>query len=153
MDAEHLRRYVIRPALEHIGAYSPAAEELLVATAAQESNGGEFLHQVGGGPAIGIFQMEPATHDDIWINYLRYREDLRGAISALLVGPLPEAEQMAGNLYYAAAMARCHYLRVPEPLPDPGNIQAMGHYWKRHYNTALGAGTVAEFVNSWRGYA
>jgi hypothetical protein len=43
-------------------------------------------------------------------------------------------------------MCRVHYLRVPHPLPDPGDIRAMGDYWKQHYNTMQGRGTTDEFV-------
>jgi len=42
---------------------SPVAVKLLLGTAAQESRFGTFLHQLGGGPAKGAFQMEPATFE------------------------------------------------------------------------------------------
>ncbi len=50
------------------------------------------------------------------------------------------------NLAYATAMCRVYYIRVPHPLPDAGDVRAMGEYWKRHYNTPQGRGTVDEFV-------
>ncbi len=43
-------------------------------------------------------------------------------------------------------MFRVHYIRIPRPLHDPGDVHAMGEYWKRHYNTPQGRGTVDEFV-------
>lgn len=140
----HLREYVIRPVLRRMALYSEAAEELLMLTAATESLCGEYLHQVGG-PALGIFQMEPATHDDIWQNYLRYREGLADVVETFG----REAKHLAGNLYYATAMARVHYLRVPERLPSPMDTAALADYWKRHYNTALGAGEVAEAIEKY----
>ena len=150
IDHDHLRKHVIRPTIKYLGLHSYAAEELLVGTAAQESRGGHYLKQLGGGPAIGVFQMEPDTHDDIWGNYLEYRQSLADSIRMLC--RKCEAEEMAGNLYYAAAMARVHYLRVPHTLPDARELCEMGKYWKQHYNTPLGAGTVREFVESYKRY-
>lgn len=39
--------------------------ELLILTAKHESKGGQYLEQIGGGPARGAFQVEPATAKDI----------------------------------------------------------------------------------------
>lgn len=130
-----LREYVIRPVLHRLGLYSEAAEELLMLTAATESLCGEYLHQVGG-PALGIFQMEPRTHDDLWSNYLGYRASLADEIRQYG----STASQLPGNLYYACAMARIHYLRVPERLPSAMDVDGLARYWKDHYNTHLGAG-------------
>lgn len=151
IDSQQFMEKVIRPATEAVGAGGPAADNLLLGTAAQESRL-EYLHQLGGGPAVGVFQMEPATHDDIWANFLAYRDDLAGQIKGIAArinrGKHPPAGEMAWNLRYAAAMARVHYLRVPEALPDPDDTVGLGHYWKQHYNTSQGAGTVEEFVES-----
>lgn len=140
----HLREYVIRPTLKFIGHYSEAAEELLMLTAAAESLMGKYLHQVGG-PALGIYQMEPATHDDIWENWLQYK-----AIADAVRQLGSEGRHLPGNLYYATAMARCHYLRVSEALPNPVNPDAIADYWKRHYNTIKGAGDPAKAVKHYQ---
>lgn len=154
INTEQLRKYVIQPSLSIIDLYSPEAEELLVLTAAQESHSGTYLHQLGGGPACGIFQMEPATHDDIYKNYLKYKGALLSKIESLdLVSfrgtGVGTAEEMCGNLYYAAAMCRVHYLRVKEPLPAHTNLKGIARYWKDHYNTAQGAGTVREAIDNY----
>ncbi|KAF0118141.1 MAG: hypothetical protein FD149_866 [Rhodospirillaceae bacterium] len=75
-DSAHFVTTVIRPTLLHLGLHSPAAEALLLGTAIQESRLGTYLRQTGGGPALGVYQMEPATHEDIWTNFLAYRPDL-----------------------------------------------------------------------------
>lgn len=143
-----LREYVTRPVLKKMGVYSEAAEELLMLTAAQESLCGKFVHQVGG-PALGIYQMEPATHDDIWDNFLRYKSGLREVVQRL--GRL--SAELPGNLYYATAMTRVHYLRVDERLPSAMDVDGLANYWKRHYNTIKGAGTVAEAVGHYNKFA
>src|SRR5260221_162978 len=62
-----------------------APVELLLGTALQES-GLTYRVQLGGGPARGLFQMEPNTHDDIWDNFLKYRVPLATAVRAFLAG-------------------------------------------------------------------
>ena len=155
IDRDQLRRRVTRPTLQYLGLWSEAAEALLIGTAAQESAGGRYLHQLGGGPALGIYQMEPETHKDIWKNFLTYRADLAPLVRGLRSVQSPgirAAEEMIGNLFYATAMTRIHYFRRPEALPDAGDIPALAAYWKAHYNTVLGAGTEEEFIAAWSRY-
>lgn len=152
IDPKQLRYEVVRPSLEWIGLYSKEAEDLLMGTAAQESRL-QYLKQLGTGPALGIFQMEPATHDDIWDNYLAFHPDLasqvRGLASQHKWTDNP-ARELVGNMMYAAAMSRVFYRRVKAALPEQGDVAAMARYWKRYYNTPLGAGTEAEFVRNYR---
>ena len=154
VDPEQLRLQVVRPALELIELWSSRAEALVLGTAAQESHL-RYLSQLGAGPALGLWQMEPDTHTDIWDNYLRYRPEL--AERAMLAGghqattkhERPPHNWLIYNLRYAAAMCRIHYRRVPAALPNADDLQAMGKYYKQFYNTAEGAATVGEFVRSY----
>lgn len=143
IDPQQLLLHVVRPSLQHIGLRSPAAEQLVLGTALVESRG-EYVKQLGAGPALGLWQMEPATHDDIWQHFLQYRGALSACVSELTTAATitQGALELVGNLFYAAAMCRVHYARVREPLPAAGDAAAMARYWKQHYNTALGAGTV-----------
>lgn len=147
LDLVQFRDLIVIPALDALELRSEAAVELLLGTALQESNL-RYLKQLGGGPALGVFQMEPATHDDIWENFLQYREPLARRVMSLTASPY-EPLELVGNLWYAAAMTRVHYLRVPEPLPQAGDVDGMAAYWKEHYNTHLGAGTEEEYVENW----
>ena len=61
--------------------------------------------------------------------------------------------ELAGNLYYATAMARIHYLRRPERLPSAMDVEGLAQYWKDHYNTYLGAGTPEKAVKMYYQYA
>lgn len=145
IDIVQFRDKVVRPALAALNMRSPAAERLLLGTAVQES-GLRYLHQIKG-PAIGLFQMEPATHADI-LAYLR-RNPRRYNIVAGLSLTL-EPEEMAWNLQYAAIMARLHYWRDPAPLPAPGDGAGLAEYWKRVYNTNAGRGTAAQFAANYK---
>ena len=123
---------------------------LLLGTALTESGDMHYLHQLGSGPALGIYQMEPRTHEDIWENYLNYRKELRREVLAFLA-PVPEpVEQLMTNLAYATVMCRIHYLRVKEPLPRANELRGLADYWKTHYNTVLGAGQPNTFVRHLR---
>lgn len=154
IDAEQLRVDVIRPTLAALSMPSRAAENLLLGTAAVESRLGSYLRQVGGGPALGIWQCEPATHDDIWENYLRLRGPLRDTVRRLappllwsdnpVVMVKPDA--LIASHWYAAAICRLHYRRYPEPMPAEDDWRAMAELWKARYNTAAGAGTVEKFL-------
>ncbi len=134
LDPGQFRRLVIRPALQAIGLCSPAAERLLLGTALTES-GLRHLHQVDG-PALGIFQIEPATHADVWANYLAYRENLASRVASL-ASERPRLDQLVWNLVYATAIARLIYYRRPEPLPAADDLAGLARYWKAHFNTAL----------------
>lgn len=144
LDPQQFRLLVIRPVLERLGLHSQAAENLILGTALQESRL-KYLKQLGAGPALGLMQMEPATHNDIWDNYLRYQPELAGLVKDFgLLGGRALPTTMAGNAYYAVAMARVHYRRVAAPIPGALDARALAAYWKQYYNTPGGAGTVDE---------
>ena len=147
--ATDLLELVIRPTLAVLDMGGEAAESQILGTALAES-GGTALRQRGGGPALGLWQMEPATHDDIWKNYIGYRPELKDAVitTAHLDYGQADAEVMAWNLRYACAMARVHYRRVSAAIPAAPEDQAL--YWKRYYNTPAGKGTVAHYMDAWR---
>lgn len=151
----------IRPALQQIFLWSEAAEILLLATAIHESKLKERRQiadwgpPVEYGPALGLWQMEPATHDDCWRNYLVYRASLANDVRALTATPAPawvKAEELINNDRYAAAMCRVKYRRSAEPLPAASDLPAIAAYWKRHYNSALGKGTVDQFLADWHAF-
>ena len=144
---------LIKRVLIEADLYSPEAEELLILTVAQESQGGTYLRQLGNGPALGIFQMEPATHDDIWENFLGYHESLGERIldvAGMFNGP--DSKELEYNFRYAILMARMQYYRHREALPAVNDVKGCAEYWKKYYNTPLGAGTVAEAISNYERY-
>jgi hypothetical protein len=112
----------------------------------------EFIQQMGEGPAKGLFQMEKATYDDIWENFLKYKPALSNKVDDLSIITIASSNidgfnQLCGNNYYAAAMCRVHYLRVKESMPKEDDLQGMANYWKKYYNTHLGKGKPEDFIN------
>lgn len=142
-------RELIEDVLHGLGLHSPGAVSLLLGTAAQESRFGTYLRQIGKGPALGVFQMEPATEQDIWKNYLHYHPDLVAKIKGV-TGESGPGPHLRWNLAYQVAMARVHYRRKNPPIPAWNNIEGLGAYWKQHYNTPIGKGTVEEFTSNYR---
>lgn len=148
LNSWQVRLYVVRPALEYIGLWSRDAEELVLATAAQESRF-QHLRQLNDGPARGLWQMEPATMQDVVGRYLPLKPKLERAVHGLLAGAGTLAEQLGWNLAFGAALCRVRYLYDPHPLPHFTDVLAMAQTWKRVYN-AGGRGTVEEFIESYR---
>ena len=142
LDLEQLRELIVRRSLKHIGLHSPAAENLVLGTALTESKA-RFVKQVGGGPALSIWQIEPNTHHDLHDSYLAFRDDLRAKVYDLMSAhaAVEFDEELIGNLMYGAAMCRVFYRRIPARLPEEHDAQGMAEYWKKYYNTHLGAGT------------
>ena len=153
MQAQQLLDYIIKPTLEYMGGgyNSKDAQMLLLATAAIESDCGFYIKQING-PALGIWQMEPATHDDIWENC----DALKGmhfsaSINRLVddVAWVNEYGNLISNPMYACAMARLKYSMDKAPLPSHKEIFEIYRYYKKIYNTPLGASTFQKFQFAW----
>jgi len=147
LDVGQLKHLVVEPTLTGLGLGGRSAVNLLAGTALAESRG-TYLKQIGGGPALGLWQMEPATHDDCWDNFLRFPvgKRLGGILEDMLAPDLPRSAQMVTNLRYACAMARIRFYRVKDALPVASDPYALSRYHKVHYNTVLGAADPAANV-------
>lgn len=146
LDLDQLRLLVVRPTLQALSLWSPTAENLVLGTGIVESRC-KYLKQIGKGPALGIFQMEPFTHNDIWRTHL-WGTELGMKVGNLVrpfSGRAPDPTEMIWNLRYAAAMCRVHYRRIREALPENDAV-GLAQYWKQYYNTPLGAGTVEKAI-------
>lgn len=130
--------------------YSLSARELLMLTMAVESEGGKYLQQVGGGPARGPFQMEHVTENDIWDTFLAYRPKLAEKVKKLM-DSLDESDDMVTNDWYAIAMARIKYKRIPFPLPSFNDVEAMAQYHLKYYN-AGGKATIQHSMDCYKKY-
>jgi len=152
MNSQQLLDYIIKPTLEYMGGNynSKNAQMLLLSTAAIESKCGYYIKQIGG-PALGIWQMEPATHDDIWINCDALKKAYFEIFINRLVGPLSKNSntELITLPMYACAMARLKYSMDTEQLPFYADIYGIYAYYKRIYNTPLGASTFEKFKAAW----
>lgn len=135
---------VVRPALQMAGIWSEAREQIVLGTGAVES-AYKYSKQLGNGPALGWFQCEPATHEDMWARFVFMRGELRDRLRRLCEG-LERPGALVAFPQYAAAICGVHYLRAKGALPAAGDAQAMAAYHKSRYNTALGKTDPGEAV-------
>ena len=124
---------IIAPALVALGLDTVQARQILLGTALQET-GLRDIEQEGGGPALGYFQMEPATQHDLQI-WLRARHPEWLECVEGLTGGVQEA-----------AYARLLYERCPGAIPT--EIFGQATYYKHWYNTPLGKATVEEYLHN-----
>jgi hypothetical protein len=144
--AADFRQFVITPAL---AALAPAgipvaktAADLLIATAAIETDLGTWLSQVGG-PALGVFQIEPATLTGL-LALLSPAEAKALASVSTAQTPLTQVE---GNMIYAAAVCRLYYWHDPMPLPA-NTVAGLWSMYKAVWNTPAGAATIEDFTTA-----
>ena len=145
---KHLRE-IIGSTLKDIELYSESALELVYGTICVESKRGTYLKQLRNGPALGIVQMEPNTHSDIWKNYLAFNPGLTNKIIEICGSDAMKPQALVYNLKYAIIMCRIHYYRIQRILPEKNDLRGLAIYWKQYYNTNLGAGTVDDFIKNY----
>lgn len=133
---------------------------LMLGTAAAESSLRDRV-QIGGGTALGYWQMEPATAASLWEHYLGRprKHKLFLSVVRIMVDipewegdyfPMPEFVIKTEFRYgddFAATLARVLYLSFAEPIPD--DLEGQARYWKKYYNTPAGAGTVEHYLSQW----
>lgn len=151
-DLHFIRDKIVIPALVVINAYSVAAEQLVMATGMAESlyrHNRQIVSRkpLAYGPARGYWQMEPSTHDDLWSRWIGATRRTHVLEGLRKISDCPgDIDELVDNPVYAAAMCRIKYLSIPAALPNENDFQSIGAYWKRWYNTPLGAGTVDGFL-------
>ena len=125
---------------------SVSAVNLLLGTMAVESDFGKYLWQIRG-PALGAYQIEPATFRWLLERFSFVLDDQYGDIS-----PVKLTNQLIYDLRLSTIIARLRYWVDPNPLPEADDIWGLARYWKRVYNTHKGAGTPEGFVSKYKLY-
>lgn len=148
--------------------YDIKLEKLLLSTPSQESLGGFYLHQISG-PAISIYEMEPATFHRTMTTFLVEEEKgigsehltinqismINNTFDLYLGQPASyrnwPPELMAGNLYFATIMAALNYCFSQEykSMKDC-SIDELWRVYKTHWNTMEGKATKEEFVRNYQ---
>ena len=134
--------------LYKLDCYSDDALALVVRTGMAES-GYRALRGYGeSNPAIGFWQIEPATLFDMMRNYIVYRPQYRQTLEKLGMKLTGDDIEMSviSNMAVQAGLCRLHYRRDKDPLPSWDDLEGQGKYWKKHYNTVKGKGTIKHFM-------
>ena len=132
--------------LYKLDAYSDDALALVMRTGMAES-GYRVLRQMDGGPAVGFWQVELETAQDTLKNFVDYRKKYKDVLVGLGLGNNLEFSLLS-NIALQVAFCRLKYLRDPKPIPCWTDIEGQAKYWKRVYNTELGAGTIKHFLEA-----
>lgn len=135
MNKKQLTELVIVPTLHEIPkGYSPEAVMAIQMIIAHESKGGEYLAQTKG-PALGVIQMEPFTHSQVWKfgdSIQKNAELLKIVTPGLGVKNIPSPSRLVYDLRYNVFMARQKLFMAQGALP--GNAEEMARYLKKHWN-------------------
>tara|TARA_R100001082_G_C4358750_1_gene158246 strand:- start:504 stop:947 length:444 start_codon:yes stop_codon:yes gene_type:complete len=140
-------KQIIDWTLHELDMHSDDAVELIYRTGMAETKY-KHLIQMGGGPAVGFFQCEPATMHDIIENYASYRPNIMTKLYALGYDEKDAEMRMMGSIPLQVAFCRLKYRRDKHSIPASDDIEAQGKYWKRVYNTELGKGTLKHFLDA-----
>ena len=129
------------------------ALDIVYATGLVESKY-EYIEQIGTGPAKSFWQVEPETAVDNCRNFISKRPELLQVCSDILgidpyyfIDAQPDDWDWILRTNIAAGILHCRikYWRVPEPIEECE--EGLAKYWKQHYNTAEGAGTIEHFLS------
>jgi hypothetical protein len=126
--------------LKKWGLHSDSAVKTICMATAHESGLGKYRKQLGGGPALGLQQIEPTTHDSIWTYSDTIRERARE------FGILRDLNQLENDDSYSIWVARHYLLMDVDPLPV-GDI-ATALYCKSYWNRT-GKATAEEYLRDY----
>lgn len=131
-----LRTLIIRPALEYLNEWSQSAENLLLGTAAQESQLGFRMQFENSG--LGIYTISAKTHTRIWDEFVvtdpELASRLRGLASQQQFLKSPHNELIT-NLAYASGVAWMIYKSCHLKLPDAQDPNQLAYCWLNYYCT------------------
>jgi len=137
---------------------SDSAINLVLATGIVESRY-EYIRQMGDGPARSFFQVEAATAVDNLAHYLKHRTKLMAKCAEASVVDIKHwqnfdekkwEEILEKNIAAGIVHCRLKYWRVPKRMPN--SVEGLANYWKKYYNTELGAGDPEHFVEVYNKY-
>lgn len=148
-----LREFVIKPSLEALGDYSPLAEQLLTATAAQESRLGSQLYS-GPNKGMGLYRMTAVKHWELWDKYLVGFPELasrqRGLASQQQFLRNPDSELIT-NLSYCTGIAWMVYRRAGIDTSRPVELAVLAQLWASHFdNGTQSVRATDDFIHAYR---
>ena len=140
---------IVEYALYKIDSYSDDALVMVARTGMAESGYRALKGYGEGNPAIGFWQIEPATMNDMINNYINYRSNYKKNLISLGMNFEKDTIlSVMSNMAVQAALCRLHYRRDRKPLPSWDDLEGQAKYWKRVYNTVKGRGTVEHFMKA-----
>lgn len=143
-------RQLVSDTLYAIGKSSPDAINLIMGIIAQESDFGRFRKQLGGGPALGICQIEPTTFQALNAYLFKRNKALHKRMLEVCNVSSLNSIDLISNDKLSICMCRVFFLRFTEKLPS--TIEGYAKLWKLRYNTYKGKGTEEQFIENYKKY-
>jgi hypothetical protein len=136
---------VVEVVCRALGSVGGLASELLLETAAQETNFGQYLDPTPRGAGRGVFQCDFIAFQDV--QQRAKAADVK-MVSRVFGFDLTRISHECLDLspLAAAVFARLHYKLVRDAIPQ--TLDGRAAYWKRFYNTFAGKGTVDKYLAS-----
>lgn len=145
-----LLELVIRPTLKALGICKPAAEKLMLGTAAVQSNLGFVLQSHQG---MGIFGIDTHRHREIWDKYLAFNEDLASTVRGLASQhdflKAPDTE-LISNLKYSTAIAWMVYQQAGVDLSQLKTPQDLADCWYQVFTENSEHQSPAKFLTQYK---
>lgn len=142
-----LSQHVIRPTLLYLERHSPAAEALLLGSAASQSALGSALD---GRRSHGLYRITEQRHLQIWDEYLARDPELashvRGLASQHAFLAAPHLE-LTVNLRYATAIAWLLIERECQALPEADDLPGLARIWRQVFQPQ---GRLCDFIDAWQ---
>ena len=133
--------------LNKMDMYSKDALVMIMRTGMAET-GFRHLKQMGDGPALGFFQVEPNTIKDTMDNYVKYRSKIQDCLLKLGYADDDVSYRVMSNIALQVAFCRLKYRRDKHAMPKASDVEGQAKYWKRVYNSHLGKGTIEHFLSA-----
>lgn len=121
-----------------------AAVALLVETAAAETLLGTLRDPTPYGAGTGLTQVDEGTFD--WLKGLYSKGPVADAVLKAFNINLSKTkyQELETSPLLAMLFCRLRYARAPGAIPT--SFVGRAEYWKKHYNTSAGKGTVAGYL-------
>lgn len=120
-----------------------ATERALIEVAATETNSGTFPDSHPEKLGVGLTQFDQIGFDDVQKRTRRKDKDRVLQMLGYDIDRLVLAD-LAYNPLLALVFTRLKYKLIPAEIPE--TLEGRAKYWKQHYNTALGKGSVEEYL-------
>lgn len=99
---------------------------------------------------MGLTQFDNKPFYSVKKASMKYREKLINKLGIDI--SLVHWEHLRYNPFLALLFTRLYYLNYPAYKAIPDTLDARASYWKKYYNSELGAGTKAHYLESSRRY-
>ena len=117
------------------------AKEMIIETAIAETGLGQIEDKtVGAG--MGLTQFDDKPFQDIRDRSIKLRPKILKELHIDI--SLVEWDDLRYNQFLALLFTRLHYWLKGDPIP--ATIEERAKYWKLHYNTVQGKGTVEHYL-------